>query len=302
MGIVTPLPPRELAERVGPVYGDDLVYYEDIGRRTRAEITRLLPAGWTFEGKSALDFGCGAGRTLRHFVDVAESCAFYGCDIDVPSIEWLQSAMSPPFTVFVNQEAPPLPLEPESLDLIWAISVFTHISDQWAPWLSEVHRLLRDDGLLLATFHGPALSDQWAKAATHPMAARRRPVSNVASRIGMNVLHYGRSWDQGGPAVFLSAWWIEEHWGRGFEIVLLEEDGFLAAQPDWRGHGVVLARKRPVEISADELERINPDDLREIDALRHNIRQLHAESRKHREAFTWLEREHEALTEQVAKS
>lgn len=299
MRATAPLPPRELAERVGPLYGGDLVDYDAVGKRIRDEIVQLLPAGWTLEGKSALDFGCGAGRTLRHFLDDAENCMFYGCDIDAPSIEWLRSAMSPPFTVFVNQETPPLPLEPESLDLIWAISVFTHISDQWALWLAELHRLLKDDGLLVATFHGPAFSDEWAKAAPDPMAARGEPVSNVGGRIGMNVLHHSRTWDQGGPAVFLSAWWIEEHWGRGFEIIMLEEDGFVAAQPDWRGHGVVLASKRPVEISADELERIDPDDPREIEALRHNIRQLHAESRKHREAFIWLEREHEALTAQL---
>ena len=99
MPVRAPLPPRELAERVGPLYGDDLVDYDDVGRRIRDEILHLLPADWTFQGKSTLDFGCGAGRTLRHFVDEAESCTFYGCDIDRASIEWLACAMSPPFRV-----------------------------------------------------------------------------------------------------------------------------------------------------------------------------------------------------------
>jgi hypothetical protein len=138
-------------------------------------------------------------------------------------------------------------------------------------------------------------------AAPNARALRGEPILDVGERTGMNVLHYGRSWDHGGPAVFLSRWWIERHWGRAFEIVTVYEDGFVAKLPNWRGQGVVLARKRPVEISVEELERIDPDDPREVEALRHNIRQLHAESRKLQEAFLWLEREHEVLAQQVAK-
>ena len=65
---------------------------------------------------------------------------------------------------------------------------------------------------------------------------------------------------------------------------------------------VVLARRRPVEISVEELERIDPDDPREVDALRHNIRQLHAELRKLQDGFIWLEPENETLTEKLAQS
>ena len=49
---------------------------------------------------------------------------------------------------------PPLPLEDESFDLIWSISVFTHLTDNSLPWLCELHRLLRPGGLLIATYMG----------------------------------------------------------------------------------------------------------------------------------------------------
>ena len=65
---------------------------------------------------------------------------------------------------------------------------------------------------------------------------------------------------------------------------------------------MLLARKRPVEITVEELERIDPGDVREIEALRHNIRQLHHESRKAQESAAWLERERAALSEQVSTS
>lgn len=296
----TPYPPIELATRVGELHGANFALYEEIGRSVRAEILGVLPEDWSFDGKAVLDFGCGAGRTLRHFLDEAENGSFHGCDIDAPSIAWLESNLSPPLHVFANGEEPPLPLETASLDLIWAISVFTHISDHWAAWLVELHRLLRKDGLLIATILGPALSEEWTEATPDPRVGRGGERVAEADRVGMNVLHHGRSWDQGGPAVFLSRWWIEKHWGRAFEILTLREEGF-AATPKWRGQGVLLARKGPVAITVEELEGVDPADAREIEALRHNIRQLHHESQKARDSAAWLERERAALAEQVPR-
>lgn len=63
-----PLPPLELADRVGR--GDA---FDEVGRATRLEIVKRLPANWSFAEKRILDFGCGAGRTLRHFVSEAET-------------------------------------------------------------------------------------------------------------------------------------------------------------------------------------------------------------------------------------
>jgi len=268
--VEAPLPPVELVDRVGAV-GGDLALYQEIGRRTREEILALLPATWSFEGKRVLDFGCGAGRTLRHFVPEAEVAEIHGCEIDAPSVAWLEANLSPPFHVFRNAEAPPLPLESDSFDLIWAISVFTHLTDYWADWLLELHRLLRDGGLLIATILGPDLADELQPGLPDP---RGNDGAAPADRVGMNVLHVDRGWDLGGPATFHSAWWIREHWGRAFDVVELREDGFIAL-PRWRGQGVVVLAKRPGAPTVAELERVDPTDARELAALRHNVRQLH---------------------------
>ena len=97
----------------------------------------------------------------------------------------------------------------------------------------------------------------------------------------MNVMHFDRGWDLGGPAVFHSAWWIREHWGRAFDVLELREDGFIA-YPRWRGQGVVLLAKRPGRPTVEELERVDPTEPRELAALRHNVRQLHWELTKAR--------------------
>ena len=128
--------------------------YEYLGRRTREDILEALPNGWGFEGKAVLDFGCGAGRTLRHFTEEARSCELWGCDIDAASIAWLEEHLCPPLRVFQNAPDPPLPHPDGKFDLIWAVSVFTHLTDTWSRWLLELRRVLADDGLLYVTFMG----------------------------------------------------------------------------------------------------------------------------------------------------
>jgi SAM-dependent methyltransferase len=257
------LPPADLAGRVGRA---DL--FEELGRLARADIVEVLPEGWSFAGKRVLDFGCGPGRVLRQFLPEAEVAEFLACDIHAESVAWVDRTMSPPVQrIFRCDESPPLPLEDTSLDLILAISVFTHLAGDWSAWLLEMHRLLRPGGLLLATFLGagmskPLIDEPWKE-----------------DRIGMNVLRYGQSFDLGGPIVFHSPWWIREHWGRAFEIVTLREAGF--ARPDNRAadHGFVLMRKRDVQPTREDLEQLSLDEPREVFALQHSIRQLHGESK-----------------------
>ncbi len=165
-----PIPTSALRARIdAAVESPDL--YDASGRRIRDDIVELLPGGWDFTGKRALDFGCGAGRVLRHFLAEAEVAEFEGCDIDVPSIDWLNRHLWPPFKGVVAQEAPPLGYADGSFDLIWAASVFTHLSDLWSAWLLELHRILVDDGILIATFLGPAPttgSTAWNGVRTRP--------------------------------------------------------------------------------------------------------------------------------------
>jgi SAM-dependent methyltransferase len=125
-----------------------------LGEETRTAIVGLLPDRWSFEGKRMLDFGCGPGRTLRQFMPEADNAEFWGVDIDATSIELLRDTVCPPFHVMQSGYGPPLDLESGSFDLIWSISVFTHLTDSSIPWLLELHRLLKPDGLLIATFMG----------------------------------------------------------------------------------------------------------------------------------------------------
>jgi SAM-dependent methyltransferase len=263
-GLSLPFPPLHLLHRTGHMDGDDPVgAYDRMGHGLRALIESMLPDAWTWEGRRVLDFGCGAGRVLRHFADLAEDAEFWGCDIDEPSILWMHEHMSPPFHVFNSSEEPGLPQEDGYFDLIYAISVYTHITEHWAGWLLEHHRVLADGGLMFATFLGegmiqPLLQEEWDE-----------------DRIGMNTLLHGNPWDEGGPITFHSPWWLRAHWGRAFDIVELRP---FTGLDDHTGHGLVLLRRKPVHLTTEDLTRFEPDEPREILALQHHTEQLSRET------------------------
>ncbi len=258
--------------------------YEGIGVTAKLTIEQSLPTDWNWEGRRALDFGCGAGRVLRHFRSEAGTAEFWGCDIDAASIAWLNANACPPFHAFVVEEAPGLPAEDDYFDLAWAMSVFTHLTDHWAGWLLELHRVLKPGGRVIATFLGSniakeQLDEQWDE-----------------DRIGMNVVGAGRPWAEGGPSVFHSQWWLRAHWGRAFEIVELEPNELFPGT-----QGLVVMRKKPVQLTAADLERPEPDERREIAACRHNLRQLHAEDRRVRNQLQISNRHASELEARLAR-
>jgi SAM-dependent methyltransferase len=253
--------------------------YDRTGREHRELIESMLPDDWSWSGRRVLDFGCGVGRVLRQFAPEAEEGEFWGCDLDRSSIAWLRENLSPPFHVFDSNEAPGLPQKDGYFDLIYAFSVYTHLTDHWAGWLLEHHRALADNGLLFVTFLGEGMAEalideKWDE-----------------DRIGMNTLLHGNPWDIGGPIALNSPWWIRAHWGRAFDILDLwpQIDG-----DTWVRHGVVLMRKRPVQLTVEDLERLEPDEPREIVALQHHVGQLRDETLRIRAAY-------EAQAEQLDK-
>jgi SAM-dependent methyltransferase len=258
-----PLPPRPLALRAGvPDPANVIDSYRAVGRDSRTTILELLGEDWSWEGKRALDFGCGSGKVMRHFLPEAQECELWGCDIDEPSITWLQRELSPPLHAFPNGEVPPLDQADGTFDLVWSVSVFTHLTDHWAGWLAELHRVLAPGGLAIISFLGRAMYEVWTGSEWNE------------DEIGMTVLNHGQDWELGGPTVFHSPWWLREHWGRAFEIVQMRE----GSAP--REHGLVVLRRREgVEVSTALLERIDAGrEPREVAALRHQAGLLHAES------------------------
>ena len=98
-----------------------------------------------------LDFGCGWGRISRFFFKDIDTNNFYGVDVDADMISFCASAMTCGNYTTSNPE-PPMTFESNSLDVIFAYSVFSHLAEPVAlKWIEEFSRILKPNGILLAT-------------------------------------------------------------------------------------------------------------------------------------------------------
>jgi len=124
----------------------------------RLEVRRHLgAAGFDFAGfDSILDLGCGVGRFLFAFEsELTPRQRLWGCDVHEGCARWCRENID--FAeVAHNPLEPPLPYQGGQFDLVYALSVFTHLRlDLQLRWAAEVYRVLRPGGVLFASLHGP---------------------------------------------------------------------------------------------------------------------------------------------------
>ena len=145
------IPPKDLWEGYGTTAED----YLRCGADDVAEMVKLLSAGGLrIEAVSrVLDFGCAAGRMLRHVPHDREDLELWGVDIKAQPIAWCQQHFGPPFRFVTTTTTPHLPFEDNYFDLVYAGSVFTHIADLADAWLLELRRVLRPAGFAYITIH-----------------------------------------------------------------------------------------------------------------------------------------------------
>ena len=111
-----------------------------------------------------LDLGCGTARVIRWFGDLTPESELYGTDVNEQAVQWCADNVN--FVRFVRNTAlPPLPFPENTFDVIFAISVFTHLNEEYQiAWLSELQRVSKPGALILASIHGEdkAAGSIWA--------------------------------------------------------------------------------------------------------------------------------------------
>ena len=149
----SPLPNAKLRFLVAASY--DKMWFYDAGLKGYESIKNILSKNnINLESlESILDFGCGCGRVTRHFY-VHNNMKIYGTDYNPTLIRWSQSNLT--FANFsINGFTPPTKFETGSFDMIFLLSVFTHLNkEQQESWLEEYFRLLKKDGYLILSVHG----------------------------------------------------------------------------------------------------------------------------------------------------
>ncbi|MGI8428670.1 MAG: class I SAM-dependent methyltransferase [Solirubrobacteraceae bacterium] len=168
-----PVPPRRLRARTG---APGIREFTDGGRQAALELASAIEAagGSLTRVGSALDFGCGSGRVLPHLAALAPDALCSGCDVDSDAINWA-SRHRPELDWSISSCDPPLAFAAQSFDLVYSISVFSHLDEHAQDrWLSEVRRILRPGGVALLSVHGQHAFAQFRSAHVRTAWCRRR--------------------------------------------------------------------------------------------------------------------------------
>lgn len=129
-------------------------YYTD-SKDTANWLVDLFKKHIDINNKRVLDWGCGPARVIRHLPGaMGEDCEFFGTDYNRKSIEWCTANIEG-VNFNLNPLEAKLPYDDNSLDIIYGISIFTHLSEQMHyNWFSELYRVLKPNGIMLLTTQG----------------------------------------------------------------------------------------------------------------------------------------------------
>ncbi len=164
------------------------------------------------EIRHALDFGCSSGRVLRVLAAAYPDVDWHGCDPNGPAVEWAAEHL-PAIDFFRSEDAPPLPLADRSLDLVYAISIWSHFAPSLGlRWFEEMRRLIRPGGYLVLTTHGFTSVAYYAER-------RLRSTEQADAIVG---------------ALYRHGWWYLAEFGeQGDWGVVNSEWGTAFLSPEW---------------------------------------------------------------------
>lgn len=159
-GLLPQFPPDEAhAMARGPLAAAGGLYEADM------VVAALRSAGVDMAGvHSGLDFGCSSGRVVRVLAAAYPEISWSGCDPNRPAVQWANENL-PGIDFFVSGNEPPLPNAHGELDLVYAISIWSHFEPRLGlRWFEEIHRVLAPGGHLVVTTHGLASIEHYLEA------------------------------------------------------------------------------------------------------------------------------------------
>jgi SAM-dependent methyltransferase len=225
-----PLPPDELIAQVSGIRDpEEFIAGGALGREVITDVlarngVRVAELG------TMLDFGVGCGRVARHWAGLGVEV--HGCDYNPELVAWCRRNLRH-VSARPNGLDPPLPYEDERFDLVYALSVFTHLTEsRQRSWIAELRRVTRPGGLVLFTTHGPSFrftDPAWPPPETRARLAGGELVVVLPEHAGRNAC----------TAIHPRAW-VQEHMLDGLELLEYCEHG--AAMNG--GQDLYLARRR----------------------------------------------------------
>jgi SAM-dependent methyltransferase len=161
---VLPLPNARMMLHVGAASVDNFFFVGDAWAQLLSRYIR--------PGSHVLDIGCGCGRTARFLVNNPHVARFTGVDVFGPYVDWCNrffGELHPGRFAFHHVDVRTerynprgrltcaqarFPAADGDVALVYAASLFTHLyPDDARAYLKEAHRVLRDDGVAVVSFH-----------------------------------------------------------------------------------------------------------------------------------------------------
>ena len=136
-------------------FGLDYFQFYNASKETASWLISYFEKHKSLFDADILDWGCGPGRIIRHMPSLLDkSCRCYGTDYNGKYVEWCSKNI-PEVEFRPNKLEPPLPYEDNKFDVIYGISIFTHLSEKMHyAWFNELIRALKPGGVLFLTLHG----------------------------------------------------------------------------------------------------------------------------------------------------
>lgn len=146
-----PMPPAEnIARVVGKVGPTGFLFGGATWHARLEKLIRRYLGRESRELERILDWGVGCGRIARHFLERGQT-NLYGADIDQVNIDWLHANFGWRDAQRIDFD-PPMPYPDNNFDVIYAHSVFTHLTyASHVQWLGELRRVLKPGGMAFLT-------------------------------------------------------------------------------------------------------------------------------------------------------
>jgi len=145
------------AERARRVAGgdDSLVRFAGSGLTATLQILSIAGSSPNLTDTArVLDWGCGAARVLQFLKVERPGWDIHGADIDAVNIDWCKANISDLATFQRIPLYPPTGYPDESFDLIYGLSVITHLKEVTRDaWIKELARVIKKGGTCVLTYH-----------------------------------------------------------------------------------------------------------------------------------------------------
>lgn len=227
-----PIPPGWLVQAF--IGFPDIRSFLKSGPRTVRIISELVrDAGENIHAyEKILDFGCGCGRVLRAFPSET-TAKLVGCDLHRDAINWCSQHMKNA-AFFQGTEWPDESFLDNEFDLIYAISVLTHLDEQHQDaWLQEWQRILKPGGIAIVTFRAEDTFEESIRVADNNRANEIKRIWENSGRGFAYLKHkeWNGVFDEFYSDTFHTHSYIMNHWSEYFDIVkVVKATGFAHLQ------------------------------------------------------------------------